>query len=80
MTRMALLDESLSIHEADEGAPGELRGRCSTASSPATRATSRIGEALEIPPGTIASRRLEMPFGKLRRQLEGRKPRFEPSP
>jgi DNA-directed RNA polymerase specialized sigma24 family protein len=37
-----------------------------------------IGEALGLPPGTIASR-ISRCLTKLRRKLEGRKPRFEPS-
>ena len=37
-----------------------------------------IGEALDLPAGTIASR-ISRCLRKLRRQLEGRKPRFEPS-
>ena len=37
-----------------------------------------IGEALDLPPGTIASR-ISRCLGKLRAQLEGRKPRFVPS-
>jgi RNA polymerase sigma-70 factor (ECF subfamily) len=37
-----------------------------------------IGAALGLPPGTIASR-ISRCLTKLRRQLEGRKPRFQPS-
>ena len=37
-----------------------------------------IGEALDLPPGTIASR-ISRCLSKLRSQLEGRKPRFQPS-
>ena len=37
-----------------------------------------IGEELGLPPGTIASR-ISRCLTKLRRQLEGRKPRFQPS-
>ena len=37
-----------------------------------------IGEDLGLPPGTIASR-ISRCLTKLRRQLEGRKPRFQPS-
>ena len=37
-----------------------------------------IGEALDLPPGTIASR-ISRCLRKMRSQLEGRKPRFEPS-
>jgi RNA polymerase sigma factor (sigma-70 family) len=37
-----------------------------------------IGEQLDLPPGTIASR-ISRCLAKLRKQLEGRKPRFEPS-
>jgi len=37
-----------------------------------------IGEALDLPAGTIASR-ISRCLSKLRRQLEGRKPRFQPS-
>jgi len=37
-----------------------------------------IGEALDLPPGTIASR-ISRCLSKLRKQMEGRKPRFEPS-
>jgi DNA-directed RNA polymerase specialized sigma24 family protein len=37
-----------------------------------------IGDALDLPPGTIASR-ISRCLRKLRLELEGRKPRFEPS-
>jgi RNA polymerase sigma factor (sigma-70 family) len=37
-----------------------------------------IGEALDLPAGTIASR-ISRCLGKLKGQLEGRKPRFQPS-
>ena len=52
--------------------------RSSTASSPATRATASIGEALELPAGTIASR-ISRCLGKLREKLEGRNPVPDPS-
>jgi RNA polymerase sigma factor (sigma-70 family) len=74
---MALLDESLSIHEAMKVLPescAEILDRFFARDE----SYKQIGEALEIPPGTIASR-ISRCLSKLRRQLEGRKPRFEPS-
>ena len=46
--------------------------RCSTASSPATRATGRSREELDLPSGTIASR-ISRCLRRLRVELEGKK-------
>ena len=72
-----LLDEALTVHEGLRALPehcGEILDRF-FARDESYRV---IGEALELPPGTIASR-ISRCLSKLRQQLEGRKPRFEPS-
>ncbi len=74
---MAELDEALTVQEA-------LRTMDEDCSEILDRFFARdesyrkIGEALGIPSGTIASR-ISRCLRKLRLKLEGRKPRFEPS-
>ena len=71
------IDEALMVHEALKALPehcAEILDRF-FARDESYRV---IGEALDIPPGTIASR-ISRCLRKLRAQLEGRKKRFEPS-
>ena len=73
----AELDEALAVREAMRDLPehcAEILDRF-FARDESYRA---IGEALGLPPGTIASR-ISRCLTKLRKKLEGRKPRFEPS-
>ena len=73
----AQLDEALTVQEA-------LRTLDESCAEILDRFFARdesyrvIGEALGIPPGTIASR-ISRCLKKLKMKLEGRKPRFEPS-
>ncbi len=74
---LALLDEALTVHEAMRALPehcAEILDRFFARDE----SYKTIGEALDLPPGTIASR-ISRCLSKLRRQLEGRKSRFEPS-
>jgi RNA polymerase sigma factor (sigma-70 family) len=71
------VDEALAVHEAMKQLPehcAEILDRF-FARDESYRA---IGEALDIPPGTIASR-ISRCLRKLRGQLEGRNERFRPS-
>ena len=71
------LDESMAVHDAMRTLPehcAEILDRFFTRDE----SYRTIGEALDLPPGTIASR-ISRCLSKLRRQLEGRKPRFQPS-
>jgi RNA polymerase sigma factor (sigma-70 family) len=74
---MGELDEALTVQEAlrtmDEGCAEILDRFFARDESYRT-----IGEALDIPAGTIASR-ISRCLRKLKLKLEGRKPRFEPS-
>jgi RNA polymerase sigma factor (sigma-70 family) len=74
---LAELDEALGIHAAIKTLPEhceEILDRFFARDE----SYKAIGEALELPAGTIASR-ISRCLAKLRRQLEGRKPRFQPS-
>jgi RNA polymerase sigma factor (sigma-70 family) len=74
---LAELDESMAVHDAMRTLPehcAEILDRFFTRDE----SYRTIGEALDLPPGTIASR-ISRCLSKLRRQLEGRKPRFQPS-
>src|SRR3954451_13893465 len=74
---LAELDEAMAVHDAMRTLPehcAEILDRFFTQDE----SYRTIGEALEIAPGTIASR-ISRCLSKLKRQLEGRKPRFEPS-
>jgi RNA polymerase sigma factor (sigma-70 family) len=71
------LEEALTIHEAMKELPehcAEILDRFFARD----QSYHAIGDALDIPPGTIASR-ISRCLRKMRTQLEGRKPRFEPS-
>ena len=66
------LDESLAVHEALSATPGHCqevldRFFCRDESY------ATIGAALELPPGTVASR-ISRCLGRLRDLLEGKKP------
>jgi RNA polymerase sigma factor (sigma-70 family) len=72
-----MLDEALAVHEALKALPehcGEILDRFFARDE----SYRTIGEALDLPPGTIASR-ISRCLKKLKGQLEGRKPRFQPS-
>jgi RNA polymerase sigma factor (sigma-70 family) len=74
---MEKLDDALMVQEGLRALSGECaeildRFFCQDESY------KTIGEALDLPPGTIASR-ISRCLAKFRRQLEGRKPRFQPS-
>jgi RNA polymerase sigma factor (sigma-70 family) len=71
------LDEALDVHEGLLGLSGDCREILDRffARDESYRA---IGEALDLPAGTIASR-ISRCLGKLRQQLEGRKPASDPS-
>jgi RNA polymerase sigma factor (sigma-70 family) len=74
---LAELDEAMAVHDAMRTLPehcAEILDRFFTRDE----SYRTIGEALELPPGTIASR-ISRCLSKLKRQLEGRKPRFQPS-
>jgi len=74
---LAELDEAMAVHDAMRTLPehcAEILDRFFTRDE----SYRTIGEALEIAPGTIASR-ISRCLSKLKRQLEGRKPRFQPS-
>jgi RNA polymerase sigma factor (sigma-70 family) len=72
-----MLDEALAVHEGLKTLPehcGEVLDRFFARDE----SYRTIGEALDLPAGTIASR-ISRCLGKLKGQLEGRKPRFQPS-
>jgi RNA polymerase sigma factor (sigma-70 family) len=74
---LAHVDEALFVHEALKQLPehcAEILDRFFARDE----SYRTIGDALDLPPGTIASR-ISRCLRKLRGQLEGRKPRFEPS-
>ncbi len=74
---LAEVDEALYVHEAMKQLPehcAEILDRFFAQD----QSYKVIGNALDLPPGTIASR-ISRCLRKLRLQLEGRKPRFEPS-
>jgi RNA polymerase sigma factor (sigma-70 family) len=71
------LDEALAVHEGLKALPehcGEILDRFFARDE----SYRTIGEALDLPAGTIASR-ISRCLAKLKAQLEGRKPRFQPS-
>ncbi len=71
------LDEALTVHEALETLSGDCRDILDRFFA-RDESYRTIGEALDLPAGTIASR-ISRCLGKLREQLEGRKPGPEPS-
>jgi RNA polymerase sigma-70 factor (ECF subfamily) len=74
---MATLDEALTVQEGLRALPencGEILDRFFSRDE----SYKTIGAALDLPAGTIASR-ISRCLTKLRKQLEGRKPRFQPS-
>jgi len=74
---LAEVDEALYVHEAMKQLPehcAEILDRFFAQD----QSYKVIGDALDLPPGTIASR-ISRCLRRLRLQLEGRKPRFEPS-
>jgi RNA polymerase sigma factor (sigma-70 family) len=74
---LAQIDEALMVHEALKQLPehcADILDRFFARD----QSYHAIGEALELPPGTIASR-ISRCLRKMRTELEGRKPRFEPS-
>lgn len=74
---LARIDEALDVHEA----LAELGGDCREILDrffARDESYKTIGEALELPAGTIASR-ISRCLVKLRERLEGRKPRPAPS-
>src|SRR6187200_1737766 len=66
------LDEALTVHEALETLSGDCRDILDRFFA-RDESYRTIGEALDLPAGTIASR-ISRCLGKLREQLEGRKP------
>jgi RNA polymerase sigma factor (sigma-70 family) len=74
---IATLDDALMVQEGLRALPencAEILDRFFSRDE----SYKAIGEALDLPAGTIASR-ISRCLTKLRRQLEGRKPRFQPS-
>jgi RNA polymerase sigma factor (sigma-70 family) len=74
---MELLDEALAVHEGLQALPehcGEILDRFFARDE----SYRTIGDALDLAPGTIASR-ISRCLTKLRTALEGRKPEPEPS-
>jgi RNA polymerase sigma factor (sigma-70 family) len=71
------LDEALALHEALAGLPEHCREILDRFFAH-DESYQTIGAALDIPPGTIASR-ISRCLAKLRELLEGRKPTTDPS-
>ena len=69
---LAMLDEALTVHEALADLPDNCREILDRFFA-RDESYRTIGEALQIPPGTIASR-ISRCLGRLRKQLEGRNP------
>jgi DNA-directed RNA polymerase specialized sigma24 family protein len=67
-----LLDDALTVHEGMRGISPNCRDILDRFFA-RDESYRTIGEALGIPPGTIASR-ISRCLGKLRAQLEGREP------
>jgi RNA polymerase sigma factor (sigma-70 family) len=73
----ATLDDALTVHEGLRALPedcAEILDRFFARDE----SYRTIGEQLDLPAGTIASR-ISRCLAKLRQHLEGRKPRFQPS-
>jgi len=71
------LDEALDVHEALAALGGDCREILDRFFA-RDESYKTIGDALELPAGTIASR-ISRCLSKLRDELEGRKPRFSAS-
>jgi RNA polymerase sigma factor (sigma-70 family) len=71
------LDEALTVHEGLRALSGDCREILDRFFA-RDESYRSIGEALELPAGTIASR-ISRCLGKLRAQLEGRNPATDPS-
>jgi RNA polymerase sigma factor (sigma-70 family) len=74
---LTMLEDALTVHEALAATPGHCREILDRFFA-RDESYRTIGEALDLPPGTIASR-ISRCLGKLKGELEGRKPRFQPS-
>ncbi len=74
---LAVLDEALAVHEALAETPEHCREVLDRFFA-RDESYRTIGEALDLPPGTIASR-ISRCLAKLREQLEGRNPGHSPS-
>ena len=74
---IGLVDEALRVHEALAGLPEHCREILDRFFA-RDESYSTIGEALELPAGTIASR-ISRCLAKLRQMLEGRNPGVDPS-
>jgi RNA polymerase sigma factor (sigma-70 family) len=75
--RMQQIDESLEIHDLLKTLPehcGEILDRFFAQDE----SYAKIGEEMGLAPGTVASR-ISRCLGRLRRKIEGREPRFQPS-
>jgi RNA polymerase sigma factor (sigma-70 family) len=74
---LALLDEALAVHEALAETPGHCREILDRFFA-RDESYRTIGDALDLPPGTIASR-ISRCLGRLRELLEGRTEPGQPS-
>jgi RNA polymerase sigma factor (sigma-70 family) len=74
---IARLDEALALHEALATLPGHCREILDRFFA-RDESYRLIGEALDLPPGTIASR-ISRCLAKLRAEMEGRNPAADPS-
>jgi RNA polymerase sigma factor (sigma-70 family) len=75
--RMQQIDEALEVHDLLRTLPehcGEILDRFFAQDE----SYARIGEEMGLAPGTVASR-ISRCLGRLRRKIEGREPRFQPS-
>jgi RNA polymerase sigma factor (sigma-70 family) len=73
---MAALDEAMTVHEALAGLSGDCREILERFFTQ-DQSYRTIGDALDLPAGTIASR-ISRCLGKLREVLEGKNPDAEP--
>jgi RNA polymerase sigma factor (sigma-70 family) len=75
--KMTQLDKSLEIHELLKTLPEHCAVILDRFFA-RDESYARIGDALGLAPGTVASR-ISRCLARLRRKLEGREPRFQPS-
>ena len=73
---MGTLDDAMTVHEALAGLSGDCREILDRFFSQ-DQSYRTIGEALDLPSGTIASR-ISRCLAKLREELEGKNPGLEP--